>query len=112
MSDGRVFSEGNAELLVYLVEEEKIVYIGGCHLPPRTCSAGLSPAESFSYLAVTESLRTGKWRPRRGLYGIEKDRGKDLETLPYIFRCTANSEKGLGLFLGRQLASIYRRRFL
>src|ERR1700733_2103186 len=76
MSDGRVFSEGNAELLVYLVEEEKIVYIGGCHLPPRTCSAGLSPAESLSYLAVAESLRTGKWRPRRGLYGIEKDRGK------------------------------------
>jgi hypothetical protein len=36
--------EGNAELLVYLVEEEKDVYIGGCPLPPRTCSAiSLSP---------------------------------------------------------------------
>jgi hypothetical protein len=28
---------------------------------------------------------------------------EDLDTLPYIPRCTANSEKGLGLFLGRQL---------
>jgi hypothetical protein len=102
--------ERNAELLVYLVEEEKDVYIGGCPVPPRPCSAGLSPAESFSYLAVAESLRTGKWRPRRGLYGIEKDRGKDLETLPYIFRCTANSEKGLGLFLGRHLFLDSRRR--
>jgi hypothetical protein len=35
-------------------------------------------------------------------YSIEKDRMEDLDTLPYIPRCTANSEKGLGLFLGRQ----------
>jgi hypothetical protein len=30
VSDGRVFSEGNAELLVYLVDEEKDIYIGVC----------------------------------------------------------------------------------
>jgi hypothetical protein len=30
LSDGRVFSEGNAELLVYLVDEEKDIYIGVC----------------------------------------------------------------------------------
>jgi hypothetical protein len=28
MSDGGVFSEGNAELLVYLVDEEEDIYIG------------------------------------------------------------------------------------
>jgi hypothetical protein len=64
LSDGEV----NAELLVYLVDEEKDIYIGVRPLPPRTCPAGLCPAESLSYLGVAESLRTGKWRPRRGLY--------------------------------------------
>jgi len=58
--------EGNAELLVYLVEEEKDVYIDVRPVPPRTCPAGLSPAKSLSHLGVAESLRTGKWRPRRG----------------------------------------------
>jgi hypothetical protein len=45
---------------VYLVEEEKDIYIGACPVPPRTCPAGLSLAESLSYLGVAESLRTGK----------------------------------------------------
>jgi hypothetical protein len=30
LSDGRVFSEGNAELLVYLVDGGKDIYIGVC----------------------------------------------------------------------------------
>ena len=85
------FRKENAELLVYLVKEEKDIYIGVCPVPPRTCPAGLSPAESLSYLGVAESLRTGKWWPRRSLYETEKNRGKDLDTLPYIGRSTANS---------------------
>jgi hypothetical protein len=67
LSDGE-----DAELLVYLVEEEKDIYIGVHPLPPRTCPAGLCPAESVSYLGVAESLRTGKWQPRRGLCRTEK----------------------------------------
>ena len=50
----------DAELLVYLVNEEKDIYIGVHRLPPRTCPAEHSPAESLSYLGVAESLRTGK----------------------------------------------------
>jgi hypothetical protein len=50
----------DAVLLVYLVDGEKDIYISVRPLPPRACPAGLSPAESFSYLGVAESLRTGK----------------------------------------------------
>jgi hypothetical protein len=74
----------DAELLVYLVDEEKDIYIGVRPLPPRICPAGHCPAESVSYLGVAESLRTSKWRPHRGLYRTKKDRKKDLDTLPYI----------------------------
>jgi hypothetical protein len=35
MSDGGVFSEGNAELLVYLVDEEMDIYIGDVTRRPR-----------------------------------------------------------------------------
>jgi hypothetical protein len=67
---------GDAELLVYLVDEEKDIYRRAslCHL--GTCPAGHSPAESLSYLGVAESLRTGKWRSRRGLYRTEKTEWK------------------------------------
>jgi hypothetical protein len=75
----------DAELLVYLVEEEKDIYIGVLVAWFTTLPAGHSPAESLSYLGVAESLRTGKWRPHRGLYRTERTkRKKDLDTLPYI----------------------------
>jgi hypothetical protein len=74
----------DAELLVYLAEEEKDIYTGVRPLPARTSPAGLCPAESLSYLGVAESLRTGKWRPHRGLYRTKKDRKKDLDTWQYI----------------------------
>ena len=60
--------EGDAELLVYLVDGEKDVYIGVLVALLATSLAGRSPAESLSHLGVAESLRTGKWRPHRGLY--------------------------------------------
>jgi hypothetical protein len=92
MSDG----EG-AELLVYLVDEEKDIYIGVLVALVATLLAGRSPAESLSCLGVAKSLRTGKWRPRRGLY--RTGRKEDLDFIVHR-GCTANSEKGLGLFLG------------
>jgi hypothetical protein len=64
-----------------------------------TLLAGRSPAESLSCLGVAESLRTGKWRPRRGLYRTGRKEDLDFTVHP---RCTAKSEKGLGLFFGRQ----------
>ena len=87
--------EGNAELLVYLVDEGKDIYIGVLVALVATLLAGRSPAESLSCLGVAESLRTGKWRSRRGLY--RTGRKEDLDTL-----LSATSEKGLELFLGRQ----------
>jgi len=57
----------DAELLVYLVDEEMDIYIGGSCLL-ATSLAGRSPAESLGCLGVAESLRTGQRRPRRGLY--------------------------------------------
>lgn len=54
------FSEGNAVLLVYLVDGEKDIYIGVLVALVATVLAGLRPAESFSCLGVAESLRTGK----------------------------------------------------
>jgi hypothetical protein len=92
----------DAELLVYLVDEEKDIYIGVRPLPPRTCPARDSPAESLSYLSVAESLRTGKWRPHRGLYRTKRRQEKRSRYFAVHPRCTTNSEKGLGLFLGRQ----------
>jgi hypothetical protein len=47
----------DAELLVYLVDEEMDIYIGVHRTPPRTCPAEHSPAESLSYLGVAESIR-------------------------------------------------------
>ena len=66
--------EGDAELLVYLVEEEEDIYIGVLVALLATSLAGRSPAESLSHLGVAESLRTGKWRPHRGLYRRTKIR--------------------------------------
>jgi hypothetical protein len=43
----------DAELLVYLVDEEMDIYIGVRRTPPRTYPAGLCPAEPFSYLGVS-----------------------------------------------------------
>jgi hypothetical protein len=43
----------DAELLVYLVDEEMDIYIGVRRTPPRTYPAGHSPAEPFSYLGVS-----------------------------------------------------------
>jgi hypothetical protein len=50
----------NAELLVYLVDSEKDIYIGVLVALVATWLAGLSPAESLSCLGVAESLRAGK----------------------------------------------------
>jgi hypothetical protein len=68
----------DAELLVYLVEEEKDIYIGirRC-LPPWFCRPN-----PFSYLG---------------------DRKKGRKTLPYIPMYGELRKRGLGLFLGRQL---------
>jgi hypothetical protein len=43
----------DAELLVYLIDEEMDIYIGVHRTPPRTYPAGHSPAEPFSYLGVS-----------------------------------------------------------
>ena len=43
----------DAELLLYLVDEEMDIYIGVRRTPPRTYPAGHSPAEPFSYLGVS-----------------------------------------------------------
>jgi hypothetical protein len=43
----------DAELLVYLIDEEMDIYIGVHRTPPRTYPAGHSPAESLSYLGVS-----------------------------------------------------------
>jgi hypothetical protein len=56
-----LMSEGeDAELLVYLVDEEKDIYIGVLVALFATLLAGRSPAESLNCLGVAESLRTGK----------------------------------------------------
>jgi hypothetical protein len=52
----RMVSDGeDAELLVYLVDEEKDIYIGVLVALVATLPAGHSPAESLSYLGVAES---------------------------------------------------------
>ena len=57
----QILSDGeDAELLVYLVDGEKDIYIGVLVALVATWLAGLSPAESLSCLGVAESLRTGK----------------------------------------------------
>jgi hypothetical protein len=70
LSDGGVFQKKDAELLVYLVDEEMDIYI----------SVLVAVCHSLSYLAVAESLRTGKWRATP--WSIQKGRNKDLDTLP------------------------------
>jgi hypothetical protein len=50
----RILSElEDAELLVYLIDEEMDIYIGVRCTPPRTYPAGHSPAEPLSYLDVS-----------------------------------------------------------
>ena len=63
---------GDAELLVYLVDEEMDIYIGVLVVAFAILPAGHSPAGSLGYLGVAESLRTGKWRPLHGLYRTGK----------------------------------------
>ena len=48
LSDGE-----DAELLVYLINEEMDIYIGVRCTPPRTYPAGHSPAKPLSYLGVS-----------------------------------------------------------
>jgi hypothetical protein len=78
----------DAELLVYLVDEEMDIYIGirRC-LPPWFCRPN-----PFSYLGVVAVV-----------YRTEKDRKKGRKTLPYIPMYGELRKRGLGLFLGRQL---------
>jgi hypothetical protein len=51
LSDG----EG-VELLVYLVDEEKDIYIGVRPLPPRTCPTGLFPSRPTASIEVNMHL--------------------------------------------------------
>ena len=52
-------TEDDAELLVYLVDEGKDIYIGVLIALVATLLAGRSPAESLGCLGVAEPLRIG-----------------------------------------------------
>jgi hypothetical protein len=70
-----------------------------------TLLAGLRPAESLSYLGVTdyELANGGHAVVYIGQKKTEKKRSRHFTV---HLRCTANSEKGLGLFLGRHIANL------
>jgi hypothetical protein len=55
------FLEGNAELLVYLVDEGNDIYIGVLVALVATLLAGLCSAESLGCLGVAESLMATPW---------------------------------------------------
>jgi hypothetical protein len=84
---GRDLSDGeDAELLVYLVDEEKDIYIGVRVALFATLLARRSPAKSLSYLSIAKSLRTSKWRPRRGLYRTDRKEDLDFTVHPDVRR--------------------------